>query len=226
MTIVATPAHPATWDANFVMAGPGVGAAAVFAALETFDRWQVVEVDVLTDPEVEAALALAGFAAASTLIEMVAKEVAAPLPVPAVTSVPVDASNFATLAALIEVEQGEGRQDGRADPAVTAGLIAARRGRMEACDYWLIHAGGDALGYGMTAVCPNGLGLIENLFTLRAHRGRGLMSGFIVEAARRLQAEECDGLFLDAHANDTPKHLYARLGFRPVALTRTWTRRP
>ena len=76
----------------------------------------------------------------------------------------------------------------------------------------------------MTAPCPNGLGLIENLFTKPAHRGRGLMSAFIIEAARRLRAAGCDAVFLDAHAHDTPKRLYRRLGFAPVALTRTWVR--
>jgi hypothetical protein len=52
------------------------------------------------------------------------------------------------------------------------------------------------------------------------------MSGFIADAARRLRAQGCDAVFLDAHAHDTPKHLYARLGFAPVALTRTWVRQP
>lgn len=76
----------------------------------------------------------------------------------------------------------------------------------------------------MTAICPDGLGLIENLFTLSDQRGRGLMSSFIVAAAARLRAAGCDAVFLDAHARDTPKRLYARLGFQPVAVTRTWAR--
>jgi hypothetical protein len=32
-------------------------------------------------------------------------------------------------------------------------------------------------------------------------------------------------VFLDAHAHDTPKRLYARLGFAPIAVTRTWVKR-
>ena len=50
------------------------------------------------------------------------------------------------------------------------------------------------------------------------------MSAFIVAATARLREEGCDAVFLDAHAGDTPKHLYARLGFAPVAVTRTWVK--
>ncbi len=225
VTIVATPAHPNTWDANFVMAGPGVGAAAVLAALERFDRWRVVQADALTEPGVEAALALAGFRAETLLIEMLAEQVAAPLPAPAIELERVGDAAWARLAALVEADHREGKRTGDYDAAVAAGLLAGMRRRLGPCDYWLLTEGGVDLGYGMTAVCPNGLGLIENLFTLPEHRGRGLMSAFIVEAARRLRVAGCDGVFLDAHADDTPKLLYARLGFRPVAVARTWVKR-
>lgn len=225
VTIVATPAHPATWDANFVMAGPGIGAAAVFAALERFDGWRVVQVDALTEPQVEAALAAAGFRAETLLIEMLGEDVASPLPVPAIELVPVGDAEWARLAALVEADHREGKRTGDYDAAVAAGLSDGMRRRLGPCGYWLLTGDGGDLGYGMTAVCPNGLGLIENLFTLSEHRDRGLMSGFIVEAARRLRAAGCDAVFLDAHAHDTPKLLYARLGFRPVAVARTWVKR-
>lgn len=225
VTVVATPAYPNTWDANFVAAGPGVGAAAVVAALEHFSGWRVVQADALTPPGIEAALALAGFRAETLLIEMLAEDVALPFPVPPVELVAVGEAEWPRLAALVEADHREGKRTGTYDAAVAAGLLDGMRRRLGPCDYWLLTEGGVDLGYGMTAVCPNGLGLIENLFTLPAHRGRGLMSGFIVEAARRLKAAGCDAVFLDAHANDTPKLLYARLGFRPVAVARTWVKR-
>lgn len=225
VTIVATPAHPAVWDANFVAAGPGVGAAAVVAALEHFSGWRVAQADALTEPEVEATLALAGFRAETVLIEMLAADVASPLPVPPVELSAVGEAEWPRLAALVEADHREGKRTGTHDAAVAAGLLDGMRRRLGPCDYWLLTEGGVDLGYGMTAVCPNGLGLIENLFTLPQHRGRGLMSSFIVAAARWLRAAGCDAVFLDAHAHDTPKLLYARLGFRPVAMARTWVKR-
>ena len=228
MTIVATPAHPRTWDANFVAAGPGAEPAAALAALErhfAHSEWRVVQVDCLTEPAVEAALALAGFGAESTLVEMAAREVRSPHPVSAAELQPVGEAEWPTFAALADADMREGKRTGEHDAGVAAGLLDCMRRRMETCGYWLLREGGASVGYGMTAHCPNGLGLIENLFTLPEHRGRGLMSGFIIEAARRLTAEGCDAVFLDAHAHGAPKHLYARLGFRPVAVTRTWVMR-
>lgn len=226
VTVVATPAYPATWEANFVMPGPGVGGEAALAALEKHAPagWQVVQVDCLTAPDVEAVLALEGFAVANSLIEMVAKAVAPVPPAPRVAVERVGAGAWDRFAALVEADHREGKRTGDYDPAVAAGLLAGMRGR-SACDHWLLVEDGVDLGYGMTALCPNGLGLIENLFTLPAHRGRGVMSRFIGAAAARLRAAGCDAVFLDAHADDTPKRLYAKLGFRAVAVTRTWVRK-
>lgn len=226
VTLVMTPEHPVTWEANWLTAGPATAPAAVLGALARHfpAGGQVVHTDCLTDPAVEAALAVAGFESRSTLIEMVARSVAPAHPLPMFDTVRVGEAEWSRFATLIDADQREGKRTGKHDERVAAGLIDGMRRRLARCDYRLIVADGEDVGYGMTAACPNGLGLIESLFTLPAHRGRGLISGFILDAARRLRAQGCDAVFLDAHAHDTPKTLYARLGFQPVALTRTWVR--
>ena len=223
MTVVATPEHPSTWEANWVMAGPATSPSAVLRALDRHfaNSWQAVHVDSLTDPAVEAALALAGFSTDGALIEMIARAVTPAHPVPAIGLDPIEERDWERFTRLAVVDAAEG---GRA-PSVAAELLDAKRRRLAGCQLWLLTENGEDIGFGFTAACPNGLGLIESLFTLPAHRGRGVMSGFIADAARRLRAQGCDALFLDAHAHDTPKHLYARLGFQPVALTRTWVRK-
>lgn len=223
---MVTPAHRATWEAKWLQAGPEADVPAVFAMLNRHfaHGWQVVIVDALTPPAVEAALALAGFTAEVTVVEMLADSIVRRNDVPPVTIKPVDDAQWNRLAALVDADHREGKRTGKVDPAVAAGLLDGMRRRSGPCRYWLLTDAGADLGYGMTAICPNGLGLIEELFTLPQHRGRGLMSAFIGNAASRLRAEGCDAVFLDAHVDDTPKHLYARLGFRPVALTRTWVR--
>ncbi len=47
----------------------------------------------------------------------------------------------------------------------------------------------------------------------------------IAEFTDRLRAAGCHTIFLGASANDEPKRLYARLGFRAVTLARTWVRK-
>lgn len=227
--IVATPAHPRTWDANFAIADPDAAPSDVLAAVEHHfpaPAAQVVAVDCLTSDAVTAALALAGFVPAPPLIEMLASgPVASPHPLPAIATRPVvTPEDHAAFDRLLAADHAEGRRTATIDPDVLAGLAAATHARMRRCGYRLIAVDGVDAGYGLDIACPNRLGLVEQLFTLPDRRGRGIMSAFIVEAAARLRAAGCDGVFLDAHAGDTPKHLYARLGFVPVALTATWVR--
>lgn len=228
VTVVTTPDFPDTWDANWAQAEPGATAATLSAALTQHarhSRWQVVVTDCLTDPGIEAKLALEGFTVDDPTIEMLAVgAIASAHPLPAIQVRVVTQDTWPEFAALLEADHREGRRTRSVDPQVAAGLLDGMKRRLGPCEYWLIEADGDTVGYGMTAVCPNGLGLIEHLFTQVDRRGRGLMSAFIIAAAARLRSEGCDGIFLDAHSADSPKHLYSRLGFAPVALTRTWLR--
>jgi predicted GNAT family acetyltransferase len=64
--------------------------------------------------------------------------------------------------------------------------------------------------------------MIDDLFTLPSERRRGVITGVIAAFVDELRAEGCHTIFLGALANDQPKLLYARLGFRPVSLARTW----
>ena len=229
VTVIATPDRPDTWDSNFAMADPGADAASLLAALERhLDPWRVVATDALTDPAIEAALALAGHQAQPPVIEFIAKAPLASrhsLPHVAPRAVS-DEAGWRVFADLVAADHLEGKRTGAIDPDVAAGLLEAMRRRAPPALYWLIAEteGGPPLGYGLTLACPNGLGLIEHLFILPEHRRRGLVSAFILWAEARLRAEGCDALFIDAHAGEPPARLYAALGFLPVALTRRWVR--
>jgi GNAT superfamily N-acetyltransferase len=227
-TIVATPDWPDTWDANFALPEPGATAAGVIGAMDRHmphTRWRVVAVDALTDPAFEAEIALADFAPRTTLIEMLAPRITAHRGGPAITTQLItDGAGWNRLEPLVRADHREGLRTGTVDAAVSNGLLSSMRRRAPPCEYQLILIDGEAVGYGMTVRCPNGLALIEELFTLPAWRKRGAMSAFIAAEFARLTAQGCDAMFLDAHAHDTPKHLYAQLGFAPVAVTRHWVR--
>ena len=64
--------------------------------------------------------------------------------------------------------------------------------------------------------------MIEDLFTTPWARRRGIATGMIAAFVDRLRAAGCHTVFLGALAGDRPKRLYARLGFRPITLTRMW----
>jgi GNAT superfamily N-acetyltransferase len=228
-TLVITPEHPGTWDANFLLADEDAASSDVLATLDMHvprGGQQVVQVDALTSGAVEAALALAGFQQQVHTIEMLSRgPIAVARPLPAITLRAVtEADDWRIFEVLVRADHDEGGRTGSIDEAVGEGLLANMRGRSPPATYHLIGFEGAVTGYDLTVACPGGLGPIEELFTLPKWRGRGVMSAFIAAAAERLRAEGCDAIFLDAHAHDTPKHLYARLGFAPIALNRTWVR--
>jgi GNAT superfamily N-acetyltransferase len=75
------------------------------------------------------------------------------------------------------------------------------------------------------ARAPNGIGMIEDLFTLPQSRRRGIASALIAHFDRELRAVGCDAVFLGAIADEEAKLLYYNLGFRPVTLTRCWVKK-
>lgn len=233
ITVVASPEHPDTWDANFATADAGAMPKALFDALEHYlahSPWRVVVTDALTDPAIEAALALAGHVAQPPVIEFIAHDpLASPHPLPPIAPRRVsEGTDWNAFAALVDADHREGKRTGTVHPAVAAGLLDGMRRRSPPADYWLIAGQADdaPVGYGLTLACPNGLGLIEQLFVLPGYRGRGLMSAFILWAEKQLRTAGCDALFIDAHAGAPPARLYASLGFTPVSLTRNWVSNP
>ena len=64
----------------------------------------------------------------------------------------------------------------------------------------------------------DGMGQVEDLFVLPEYRKRGIATALIhhcVAESRRRGAKE---VLIVADPDDTPKNIYARMGFRPVAV--------
>jgi predicted GNAT family acetyltransferase len=57
---------------------------------------------------------------------------------------------------------------------------------------------------------------IEDVMTLREHRGRGYASAVVIRALEEALAGGHDFVFLTTDARDWPKELYRRLGFEPL----------
>lgn len=227
--IVADPAHPDVWDSNFALPQPGGDPDRLIAQLDaamTHSQWRVVMTDAETDPIVDAVLAQHGFAQHAAAIEMISDTaIAPPERAPPVRFHTVDTdADWHRLIALVRTDHAEGRRTGEISAAVRDGLIAGLRGDCPPGRYTLISLDGTDIGYGFTLACPNGLGLIDELFTVLSARGQGAMSSFIAAASAQLIAAGSHGVFLDAHAHDTPRLLYARLGFQPIALSRRWVK--
>lgn len=230
--IIVDASHPNVWDANHadaVSAATEAEIEDVFSALRkhlAHSDWRVVHTDPFTPDAFVARLALDGFDEQPAVIQMALRErvpVGAELELRHVTS----DDDWKTLSALVVHDHGEGARTGGItfSRAVSDGIVAGYRLKAPACRFFLAIVDGLAVAYSAYAAGPSGAGIIEDLYTLPSHRGRGIASAMIYSFSDRLHDEECSVVFLGALVRERARHLYAKLGFRPVMLTRTWVRR-
>lgn len=228
--IVRSLALPEVWDANHADAVTAETADEIEAVLRAMEEqlahtpWRVVHTDPFTPQPFLARLALDGFAETPLVIQMqLAGEVAAQ---PRAGLTPVESeADWRALAGLVHANhEAEDRAGGPLTEAVSEGIVAGYRAKQEPYRFHLAWADGAPVAYGALAMAPGGAGMIEDLFTLPAHRRRGVASGMIAAFAGELRASGCSCVFLGALAG-APARLYAKLGFRPVMLTRSWVRR-
>ena len=76
--------------------------------------------------------------------------------------------------------------------------------------------------YGASVLCANGLGMVEDLFTLPTFRKRGIATAIIARAIAHVRQQDAAQILIGAHTTEPPKRLYAALGFAPVCVTREY----
>ena len=230
--IVANPAHPDVWDstpADGVTAQTRDQIDAVFAAMDrhlAHTDWRVVHTDGFTPDAFLARLALEGYGERPLTIQLVLDGDLTDRG-PPIRLHPVESqADWDALLQLAIADHTEGRRTGdlQLSHAVSAGLVAGYRAKNHACQYHLVMQDGAPTAYGACAAAPNGAGMIEDLFTLPAFRRQGIATAMIAAFVDRLRRKGCHTLFLGALADEAPKALYSRLGFRAVGLARTWVR--
>jgi GNAT superfamily N-acetyltransferase len=70
------------------------------------------------------------------------------------------------------------------------------------------------------------IAMLEDLFVLPAARRRGVATTLVAHAVERAHRAGASLCFLSARADDTPKDMYARMGFRAAGVTRSLLLRP
>ncbi len=68
------------------------------------------------------------------------------------------------------------------------------------------------------------MGQVEDLYTLPKYRKRGIASALIHHCVADARAKGAGPVIIAANPTDTPKHIYAAMGFRPVAVQSHYTK--
>ena len=230
--VVANAAYPDVWDANHadaVTAEQADEIEALFAGMErhlAHTPWRVVHTDPFTPEPFSSRLALDGYAEQPAVIQMVIDHKLQAAPVGDISPVKTEA-DWETLAGLVRRDHEEGARAGDKILAaeVSTSMIAGYRAKDGPYRFHLVRLNGVPVAYGALAAAPSGAGMIEDLFTLPAFRRQGIASFMIARFSALLEAQGCACVFLGAMVGGQARHLYAKLGFRPIMLTRCWVRR-
>ena len=106
------------------------------------------------------------------------------------------------------------------DRGITAAIVRAKRRKAPAVQYFLTRVDGVDCGFFSAWPGTNGVGQVEDLFTLAEFRGRGIASSLMATCVDDARARGAGPILICARAEDTPKRMYAAMGFRPLCVQR------
>jgi GNAT superfamily N-acetyltransferase len=137
----------------------------------------------------------------------------------------VDEAGWAEIHRLFRIDHLEedirlGRP-ARPEQATTA-AVALRRSLGPGVTYLLAERSGEVAGCIAYWPGEDGIGLVEDVFVEPRHRGAGVATDLLRHAVTQARARGAAAMVIGAEVGDTPKHLYARFGFRPVAVARSY----
>lgn len=224
-------ALPSIYDANHVT---GVSAATpeqVERLLARVERefagyeHRRFDLDCTTPPAFAARLALDGYDRADFIVMLLDGALRA---VPAAQELqPItDERGWAAYAVLKQLDWEElaARLGMSGDAAVGTALASMHRMKSPPMQYWLAYGDGQPRGFCAAWEGLDGIGQVEDLFVHPDYRHRGLATALIHQCVAVCRERGAGPVVIVADATDTPKQMYATLGFQPVAVKHGYLR--
>jgi GNAT superfamily N-acetyltransferase len=112
-----------------------------------------------------------------------------------------------------------------AEREVGQAMIRVDRAKCPPVQYFLAYVDGQPAAYFNAWAGTDGLGQVEDLFTLPKYRNRGLATALIHHCVADAREKGAGPVVIVADPADTPKRIYAALGFRPIALNAHYVKR-
>jgi GNAT superfamily N-acetyltransferase len=136
-------------------------------------------------------------------------------------------SDWASLGRLVradhvEAAAREGREPWAQD--VTDQMVARKRQRADALPFFLARVDGVDVGHACAwrGTTEDGIGMVEDLFTDPDHRHMGVATALIAHGVDYARGGGAGPVMIGAAAEDTPRFMYAAMGFRPTFTSRTY----
>ena len=85
--------------------------------------------------------------------------------------------------------------------------------------YWLAYAEGSPRAFFSSWTSSNGIAVLDDLYTHPGYRRRGLATALVHHCVADSRAMGAGPVALETDPADTPKHMYAAMGFRPLSVS-------
>jgi GNAT superfamily N-acetyltransferase len=232
---VRNPACGSIYDANHGTAVRAADPDRIDAVLGRADELyaglehRTFKVDPFTPTAFEARLLLDGYAQETEVQLLLTGNLRADPPPVAMR--PVDGpADWASLARLTRRDHEEEAEKGHRPPyppSVTSAMVATKRAKAPALQFFLASVDGEDCAFFSSWPGPDGndVGKVEDLFTAPGHRHEGIATALIAHAVADARARGAGPVLIGADPTDSPKAMYAAMGFAPVCALRSYTKR-
>jgi ribosomal protein S18 acetylase RimI-like enzyme len=224
-TFVRNHAFPRIYDANHVGNITAATQPEIDTLLERIEReydsigHRALGVDSRTPPSLAARLALDGYERRDSLVLLLEGELTVKprdCDIRPVES-EMDWKAYAELHAIDWRENME-RHKEPVDASVQDQMWRSHRAKQPPVQHFLAYAGDRPVAFFNSWAGTDGIGQVENLFTHPDFRHRGLATALIHHCVADARRKGAGPIVIVADPTDTPKHMYAAMGFRPVAI--------
>jgi GNAT superfamily N-acetyltransferase len=231
-TFVRNRAAPDIYDANHVTCirvSTTLGVDTLFARVEqefAGNRHRRFDTDHRTYPALIARLRLEDYERSEGLVMLLEGALIGEAPHHDIRPIETDA-DWALFEQLksedwLEARRKQGRP---AQPEVARSMVRVDRGKSPPVRYFMAFVDGVAAGYFNAWEGIDGVGQVEDLFTLPRYRNRGVATALVHHCVGECRAAGADSVIIVADPSDTPKHIYARMGFLPIAVNAHYEKR-
>lgn len=125
---------------------------------------------------------------------------------------------------LLDWREMRAREGHPPDEDIARSMWVANKAKQPPVQNWFAYVKDKPVAYFNSWEGPDGVGQVENLFTHPDFRNRGIARALIHHCVRESRAKGAGPVVIVADPTDTPKHIYAAMGFRPVAVAAHYLR--
>ena len=230
-TFVRDRAVPDIWDANHVTSVSADSDETIDRLLARVEHefagfgHRRFDLDFTTPPAFEARLVLIGSRPRESLVMLLEGDLGGRVATADIREC-AGAAEWAAFEALAldNWRESSRRQGLTGGDDVGARLARVHRRRSPPARYWLAWTDGAPRGFLASWEGVGGMGQVEDLFVHPSSRGRGLARALIGHGVAACRQRGAGPIVIVADVHDTPKEAYARMGFRPVAVMRSYLR--